>query len=184
MDEGLISRRYAKALFEHAVSIGEETLLYQRMQILEALLRRMPEFRRGLASPMISSKTKRELLINATGKNAERSYLDFIDLVSANHRTDALLMIALSYQAHYRRVKHISVVHLISASSLTNTAIARIKSLAEKKTRGKVEFSNKIDPEIDGGFIFQINDLRIDASVRGQLERISRRLAQINKSII
>ena len=184
MNEGLISKRYAKALYFHASDMGEETLLYHRMQIMEALLRRMPEFRESLKSPMILVKDKMDLLQNATGKNPEQSYLDCIHLILTNHREGMLQMITLSYQRFYRLKKHISIVHLISAQKLSGKAIERIRYLTEQKTHGKVEFSTQIDPSIDGGFIFQLNDVRIDASVKGQLNQISRRLAQINKSII
>lgn len=184
MNEGLISKRYAKALYNHASEMGEDTLLYHRMQILEALLRKMPDLRATLKSPMIPAKYKIDLLKIATGKNAEQSYLDFINLVVSNHRTDTLLMITLSYQIIYRHKKRISVVHLISAKKLSRGALERIRDLTEQQTHGKVEFSNHIDPSIDGGFIFQLDDIRIDASVKGQLDRISRRLTQNNKSII
>jgi F-type H+-transporting ATPase subunit delta len=154
------------------------------MKILETLLRRMPEFRESLRSPMISVKEKLNLLTNATGNNPEQSYLDFIHLVMTNRRGDTLLMISLSYQIFYRQKKKISVVRLISARELSDKAIERIRYLTERQTHGKVEFSTRIDPSIDGGFIFQLNDIRIDASVKGQLNRIGRRLTQINKSII
>ena len=184
MNEGLISKRYAKALYDHASEIHEEALLYHRMQILAALWRKMPDLKNSLRSPMIPVDEKMRLLKNATGKNAEQSYLDFVDLVVANHRLDSLFMIALSYQVIYRQRKRISVVHLVSANQLPYKALERIRLFTEQKTHGKVEFSNRIDPSIVGGFIFQLNDLRIDASVKGQLDRISRQLAQINKSII
>lgn len=184
MNEGLISKRYAKALYAHAAEMHEETLLYHRMQILEALLRKIPDLRKTLRSPMISAKYKTDLLINATGKNAEQSYLDFIQLVVTNHRTDALLMITLSYQLIYRQKKRISVVHLTSAKKISRASLDRIRRLTEQRIHSKVEFSNHIDPSIDGGFIFQLDDIRIDASVKGQLDQINRRLAKINKAII
>ncbi|MDR0742842.1 MAG: F0F1 ATP synthase subunit delta [Tannerella sp.] len=184
MDEGLISKRYAKALYFHASDMGEETLLYHRMQILDALLRKMPEFKASLKSPMILVKDKMNLLENVTGKNPEQSYLDFINLVITNRREDTLHLIVLSYQKFYRQKKNINIVHLISAKKISGKAIERIRYLTEQQTHGKVEFSTHIDPSIDGGFIFQLNDIRIDASVKGQLNQISRRLAQINKSII
>ncbi|MDR2679829.1 MAG: F0F1 ATP synthase subunit delta [Tannerella sp.] len=184
MNEGLISKRYAKALYHHARGMSEEDVLYHRMQMLEALLRKMPDFRASIKSPMLSAKEKISLLTNATGKNPEPSYLDFIDLVVTNRRSDMLQRIALSYQRFYREKKRISVVHLISAKKLSGNVIKRIRNLTERKTQGKVEFSTHIDPSLDGGFIFRLNDIRIDASVKGQLDRISRRLVQINKSII
>jgi len=184
MNAGLISKRYAKALFMHAAEQGEDALLYHRMQILEAVLKKMPTLRESLKSPLISDDAKRDLLRNATGKNAEQSYLDFVELVVANERTEALMLIAMSYQQLYRKMKHISVVHLTSAHRLPDLAIERIRHLTEQRTHGHVEFSNSIDPALDGGFIFQLDDLRIDASVRGQLERIRRRLAADNKAIV
>ena len=184
MNDGLISKRYAKALYDHASATNEETLLYHRMQILSAIWRKMPDLKNSLKSPMVPVEEKTGLLKKATGKNAEQSYLDFIDLVVANHRIDSLYMITLSYQALYRQKKRISVVHLVSARKLPHKELERIRSFTEQQTHGKVEFSNHIDPSIDGGFILQLNDLRIDASVKGQLDRIGRHLAQINKSII
>jgi len=184
MNEGLISKRYAKALFDHAYDLGEETLLYHRMQVLEALWRRMPKLKNSLKSPMIPVETKIDLLKNATGKNAEQSWIDFIDLIVANHRTEAIYMIALSYQMIYRTKKRISVVHLVSAKKMSAMALDRMRRFTEQKTHGKVEFSNHIDPSLVDGFIYQLDDLRIDASVKGQLKLISRRLAQINKSIM
>jgi F-type H+-transporting ATPase subunit delta len=184
MNEGLISKRYAKALYDHASDMGEEAVLYHRMQMLEALLRKMPELKAGIKSPALPAREKISLLTDATGKNPERSYLDFINLVVANRRSEMLQRIALSYQRLYRGKKKISVVHLVSAKKISGDAIARIRRLTEQATHGKVEFSTHIDPSIDGGFIFRLNDIRIDASVKGQLDRISRRLSQFNKSII
>jgi F-type H+-transporting ATPase subunit delta len=183
MNEGLISKRYAKALYHHASGKGEEVLLYHRMQILGAVLRKMPEFGANIKSPMLSAKEKIGLLTNVTGKNPEQSYLDFINLVVTNRRNDLLLRITLSYQQIYREKKRISVVQLISAKKLSAHAIRRIRHLTEQQTQGKVEFFTQIDPSIGGGFIFRLNDIRIDASVKGQLDRISRQLVQINKSI-
>jgi F-type H+-transporting ATPase subunit delta len=184
MNQGLISKRYAKALYEHASDMGEETLLYHRMETLAALWRKMPDLKSSLKSPMVPLRDKMDILKNATGKHAEQSYLDFVDLVFTNHRTGSVLMIALSYQLIYRQKKHISVVHLVSAQKLPHKAMERIRLFTEQTTHGKVEFSNRIDPSLDGGFIFHLDDLRVDASVKGQLDRIARRLAQINKSII
>ncbi|MDR2472117.1 MAG: F0F1 ATP synthase subunit delta [Tannerella sp.] len=184
MNEGLISKRYARALYRHAAKLGEENVLYHRMLILEELLCRMPQLRERLKSPVVKPREKLSLLQTATGKNAEQSYLDFAELVVANERCAALRMITLSYQQIYRKMKNISVVHLVSAKKMSFAAIEKIRRITEQQTHGTVEFSNHIDPAIDGGFILQFNDLRIDASVRGQLQQIERKLMAMNRSMI
>jgi F-type H+-transporting ATPase subunit delta len=184
MNEGLISRRYAKALYFHASERGEETLLYHRMKTLESLLSSVPALRTHLKSPLIPTKEKLKLLRDATGENPESSYVNFIALVFAHRREEALRLMALGYQTFYRQQKKISVVHLTSARELSDEALERIRRLAEQQTHGAVEFSTRVDPSLDGGFVFQLNDFRMDASVKGQLQRIGQRLSQMNRSIL
>ncbi len=176
MNAGLISRRYAKALYEYALGRNEEQALYQRMQTLSSMLRDIPKLRDTLSSPVVPVKYKQEILREAAGRAPEQSYLDFIGLILKNNRESMLYDITLSYQTYYRRRKNISIVHLTSAGPMSEEMLTRIRRQVEKRTRGEVEFSAYTDPAVGGGFIFQLNDMRLDASVRGQLARLKRQL--------
>ena len=175
MNAGLISRRY-KALYEYALGRNEEQALYQRMQTLSSILRDIPKLRDTLSSPVVPVKYKQEILREAAGRAPEQSYLDFIGLILKNNRESMLYDITLSYQTYYRRRKNISIVHLTSAGPMSEEMLTRIRRQVEKRTRGEVEFSAYTDPAVGGGFIFQLNDMRLDASVRGQLARLKRQL--------
>jgi F-type H+-transporting ATPase subunit delta len=50
----------------------------------------------------------------------------------------------------------------------------RLKTLMRTRTQGTVELSKRINPELIGGFIFQMNFLRVDASVASQLAEIKK----------
>ena len=176
MNEGLISRRYAKALYEHAKKLGEEHALYLRLQTLSAEIGTIGRFRETLNSPMIPAKYKRKLLETATGNTPERSYIDFVRIIATNNREKYIQDISLSYQDLYRRKKNISVVNITSVTAISDESLARIKRMVTHKTHGEVEFVIHTDQSLGGGFIFQINDMRLDASVRGQLKNIQRRL--------
>jgi F-type H+-transporting ATPase subunit delta len=176
MNTGLISRRYAKALYEYASERKTEDVLYRRMQILVKEIRSIPKLKTIFRSPMIATSYKKDLLAVATGANPEPVYLDFVRLVTENHREEIVLDIALNFQTIYRQRKNISIVHLISAAPMNDNALERIKRQVQQKTNGQVEFNTRIDPALDGGFIFQLDDMRIDASVKGQLEKIRRKL--------
>jgi F0F1-type ATP synthase delta subunit len=41
----------------------------------------------------------------------------------------------------------------------------------------KVEATRSVDPGLIGGIVLQVGSLRLDASVRGRLERLRRELA-------
>lgn len=176
MNTGLISRRYAKALYEYASERKVEDILYRRMQTFANEISSMPKLKAIFRSPMISTVYKKNLLAEATGINPDPVYLDFVRLVTDNHREEIVLDIALNYQTIYRQKKNISIVNLISAVPMSNNALEKIRKQVQQQTNGQVEFKTHTDSSLGGGFIFQLNDMRIDASVKGQLEKIRRKL--------
>ncbi|MDR0815722.1 MAG: F0F1 ATP synthase subunit delta [Bacteroidales bacterium] len=176
MNTGLISRRYAKALYEYASEHKVEDVLYRRMQMLVNEMNMLPKLKVIFRNPTISSVYKKVILTEVTGTNPEPVYLDFVRLVTDNHREQMAWDIALNYQMVYRQKKNISIVNLTSAVPMNDAALERIKKQVQQKTNGQVEFKTRIDPALEGGFIFQLDDMQIDASVKGQLEKIRRKL--------
>ena len=53
---------------------------------------------------------------------------------------------------------------------------------AKQMTTLEVEIENKIDPSIVGGFIINVGDKELNASISSQLESLNRRLTS-NKNI-
>ena len=46
------------------------------------------------------------------------------------------------------------------------------------------KFLEKVDPSIEGGFIFDINDFRLDASIATQLKRVKQQFIDKNRRIV
>ncbi|MDR0582273.1 MAG: F0F1 ATP synthase subunit delta [Prevotellaceae bacterium] len=185
MNEGHIARRYAKALLEYAAARGEDTALYDRMKLLSGTVADTPHLLETISSPVVPYADKLQLLYNLSGATAaEDSYQRFVRLLLKNRRENLVRNIALGYITLYRLARRIGQALLISAEPLPEAIIERIRRRAEQQTQGKVEIENRIDPSIKGGFIFQINDLRLDASVAGQLEKVRRQFIRKNKIIV
>jgi F-type H+-transporting ATPase subunit delta len=67
-------------------------------------------------------------------------------------------------------------VELTTAYELSDQeASGIVKTIAEASGR-KVEATQKVDAGIIGGLILQAGSLRVDASVRGRIERLRREL--------
>jgi F-type H+-transporting ATPase subunit delta len=179
MNNGLISKRYAKALLEFAAARGEDKSLYESMGLLAESIAATPRLRETLQSPVASDGDKEQLLCAAVGAGAGECYRRFVRLALENRREALLQSIALSYLALYRRAHRIERISVVSAAPLSDTLIGRVKYDVERRTRGTVELDLRVDPSLGGGFIFQIDDFRVDASVAGQLEKIRRQLASI-----
>ncbi|MDR3365529.1 MAG: F0F1 ATP synthase subunit delta [Prevotellaceae bacterium] len=176
MNEGLVSKRYAKALLEFAAARGEDKLMYESMRLLSEAIAATPRLRETLQSPVVAHSDKEALLLGAAGAAAGESYRRFVRLALANRREGSLQNIALSYLDLYRRAHRIGRISVVSAAPLSDALIGRIRYDVERRTRGTVELDVRVDHSLGGGFIFQMDDFRLDASVAGQLEKIRRRL--------
>lgn len=185
MDEGIISKRYAKALLEYAVAREEDKVIYERMKLLFRSLQETLQLREVLQNSMVSQEDKLMLIKTASGgAEMEESALKFMKLVFRNERGGLMHDMALSYMILYREMKRITVVSLITAVPVSESVYDRIMREVGRRTRGPVEMETHVDPGIEGGLIFQIDDLRLDASVRSQLEQIRRQFIQKNRIIV
>ena len=63
-------------------------------------------------------------------------------------------------------------VELTTAFELSDDEADAIVEQIEKASGRKVEATRKVDPELIGGIVLQAGSLRVDASVRGRLERL------------
>jgi F-type H+-transporting ATPase subunit delta len=48
----------------------------------------------------------------------------------------------------------------------------------------KMELTTEVDPSLEGGFIFDYNGVRLDASVATQLKRLKQQLIEKNRRIV
>ena len=175
MDEGLISRRYAKALLKFAQDRGTTDQIYEEVKKFEENFVSHPELQKALLNPVLSAKDKESLLAAAVGR--------FVRLVIHNRREAYIRSIYLMYQELYRELKQIAQVRIITAMELNEEAIGKIKSLILQKAGQEVEFIHEVDPSIIGGFIVRVDSMQLDASVNKELKLLRLKLLNSKKQL-
>ena len=165
MDEGLIARRYATAMLKVAQAHGAAEELYEKMKQFEQNYISHPDLHKALLNPVLSPKDKEMLLSTAIDIEPGKLYIEGIRLLIKNHREMYVRAICLMYQRLYRQAYHIGRVKIITATKLGDDAINRIKKLVTDKTANTIEFVEKVDASIIGGFIIQVNSKQIDLSL-------------------
>ena len=108
----------------------------------------------------------------------------FAQLVLHNRRERFLQWIALMYREQYRKAHGISTGKLETAVPVAPDTERRLKELIEAQTRGKLELEASVKPGLIGGFVFEMNCERLDASVATQLRSIKRQFAEKNRRIV
>lgn len=186
MDIGIVSMRYAKALIEYAKENGEEDRVYSEMRMLEHSFRKHADLREALDNPILSIREKYALISTAAVGNGDvsREFSRFITLVLKNKREYYLQYIALTYLDLYRKLKHIGVGKLITAVPVSQEVWKRIRDSASTLLHAHMELHTEVDPSIEGGFIFDINDFRLDASIATQLKRVKQQFIDKNRRIV
>lgn len=186
MEVGIISMRYAKALIDYAEEHHAEDRVYKELLTLDHSFRTVKGLRRALDNPILATKEKCHLIYVAAVGSQEPSeeFIRFVRLVLKEKREAYLQFMSLMYLDLYRKRKHIGVGKLISAIPVNKATEERIRESAAHILHARMELETVIDPSIEGGFIFDINDFRLDASIATQLKKVRQQFVEKNRRII
>ena len=92
-------------------------------------------------------------------------------------RTDIIHAVAIAYIDIYRQEHNIRKVEVVSAAPLDPAVLKRIRSLVENHLHGAtMEFSTTVDPSLIGGFVINVDNERLDASISHQLKDLRQSL--------
>ena len=84
---------------------------------------------------------------------------------------------AVEFEALVAEEERILEVELTTAFELSEAEFDRIVSDIEQKSKRKVQATRSVVPELIGGIVLQAGSMRLDASVRGRLDRLRQELA-------
>lgn len=186
MDIGIVSMRYAKALIDYAYNSVKEDVMYREFSTLAHSFEKHPELREALLNPILSAKDKFALICTAAAGEQPTSeeFNRCIALIQKNRREGLLQYISLSFQALYRKKKHIGTAKLTTAIPVSQEVEERIRQTASSLLHARMELQTEVNPEIEGGFIFDINDYRLDASIATQFKKVKQQFVDKNRRIV
>lgn len=184
MNTGLIPVRYATALLEFASVSKEQDRVYTEAKALTKHFSQFAGLRAVLDNPVMATAEKRKIIVTAAGVKISKPFERFMDLILENNRESHLQEIALKYIALYRKQKNIFYGKLTTATPVNAETEKKLMKLVENTTGGTIEMEKLIDPEIIGGFMFEVDFVRWDASVSGQIRRIRNEYIEKNKKSI
>ena len=171
MNTGIISNRYAKAIYQYALEQKEENRLREELRILSERFFSVPMLNKALDDPTVSSAVKIEVLTTASGQKISDTCEQVIQLIVKNGRAHYMQSIALMYDKVYRKAKNRVILKLITTEPVSGEMKQKLIDLV-KKNDEQVDFVAKTDKDIIGGFILEIEDIRVDACIKNQLNQL------------
>ena len=171
----VVDRVYAKALFEAAQEQGKlEPVGEQLGQLVEAE-REVPELRELLRNPQLDPRARRAALEDVLG-GTEELLRNFLLVLSDKGRAGQLEEIAAEFERLVAEAAGIVHAELTTAVELSDDEADKLLGQIEQASGRKVEATRAVDPDLIGGIVLQVGSHRLDASVRGRLDRLRRQL--------
>jgi len=171
----VVARVYANALFEAAREQNKlEPVGEQLAQLVEAE-GKVPELRELLRNPQLDPRARRAALDDVLA-GSDDLLRNFLLVLADKGRAGQLEEIAKEFERLV--AEHEGVVHaeLTTAVELSDDEAGKLLQQIEQASGRKVEASRSVDPDLIGGIVLQVGSHRLDASVRGRLERLRRQL--------
>jgi F-type H+-transporting ATPase subunit delta len=172
----VVDRVYANALFEAARDKDRLDAVRDQLREVVDAEAQVPELRELLRNPRLDPRARAAALEDVLG-GAEDLLRNFLLLLADKGRTGQLEEIAREFERLV--AEHEGIVHaeLTTAVELSDDEATKLLGRIEQASGRKVEATRRVDPDLIGGIVLQVGSHRLDASVRGRLERLRRQLA-------
>jgi F-type H+-transporting ATPase subunit delta len=170
-----LASRYAKSLIDLANEKGQVEQVHNDMQWLKAVCKSNRDFVNLLRSPIIKGGVKQKIMTAVTQGHLGPLTEGFNKLLIAKNRESNLPEIVTAFINLYKEQKQIKTIKLTTAAPVSDAVkqsiISQVKSTGGFK---EVEMEEKVDENIIGGFVLQVDDNLIDASVAYDLKQIAK----------
>jgi F-type H+-transporting ATPase subunit delta len=185
VNDSIIRTRYADALVKYVQETGNGKSVCRQAEKLARILDEVPDLSRMIAAKdVVPAAKKRELLRAALGEPMAPELDRFIDLLLANGRIGSLRMVLRDFGDRYRRSLGLRKARLKVAVPPSEELLTRLKALVKERTGDEAVIEVVVDPDLIGGFVFDIDDAIIDKSVARKLELIRLQFIEKNRRIV
>ena len=168
-----ISEPYAQALMSLAQQNNLTDQFGETFRQLDSLLSESQEFKDFVLNPVIKNEDKKNVLKQVMG-DANPYLINFMMLLVDKRRIIFLESIVDQYLSLLRKLNQTVLADVTSATELNDEQkgkiVDKVKQIVEARD---VELKTTVDPSLIGGVIIKVGSKVIDASLRGQLRRIS-----------
>jgi F-type H+-transporting ATPase subunit delta len=174
-----VASRYVKSLLNLAVEQKALDKIHADMQLFSATINNSRDLELMLKSPIVRHDKKNAILSAIFKSKVSALTMAFIDILTRKNREPLLPEIANEFHNAYNAYKGIgkaSVTTPVPMDAKTREQfVAIVKQLSDRK---EVELDEKVDKDLIGGFVLNVEDKQIDASIRNSLRKLKLKFSE------
>lgn len=172
-----LARIYGDALFGLAEARGKADEIGEELRELDRALDDIdPRLRGYLASPLVDTESRSELLEDAFRGRLDDLLVDFLQVLNRRRRGDLLAAVAAVYEQTLNRRRGRVEVRVVSAVALDEGQRQKIRAAVRQRLGKEAVLEETVEPSLLGGAVFHIGDEKTDGSVATRLDGLSKAL--------
>lgn len=168
-----VASRYVKSLLGLAVERGVLEEVHRDMQLFTKVCKENRNFVAMLRSPVIRHENKRAILKRIFTKKVNDLTMAIISIVTHKNRESILPAIAEEFHNAYNVYKGIGKAYLTTTVPADKELLELMEDIARKLSgKSTIELKTTVDSNLVGGFVLNVGDRQIDASIRSKLRAL------------
>ena len=172
-----LARPYARAAFEHARAAGDLAAWQTALSELAAITAE-PKVAAAMRDPNQTAAQRAATLSGLVGDAAPSAVANLLSIMADNGRLSLLPEVAVLFDQLKQAVESTVAVHVTSAYPLSDAETQQLADTMQEKLARSITLTSETDPSLLGGALIRADDLVIDGSVRGRLNKLAGTLTQ------
>lgn len=170
-----LAARYAKSILDLAIERGQLDAVYNDMLFIETICRSSRELVNLLRSPIVKADKKGNILDAITAGRISDLTHSFIRLLMSKEREAYLPEIGTAFIDQYKTYKGIQTVKLTTAAPISeDVKQAIVEKVKAARNIQLIDLHTEVNEALIGGFVLEIGDEMVDASVAFELNNIKK----------
>ncbi len=173
MSDYRAASRYVRSLLGLAQDQGVLDEVHRDMQLIDKTCDESHDLVVMLRNPIIRHDRKKAILVKIFEGRVHALTMAIIEIVTRKNREGLLPAIANEFHNAYNDFKGIQKASITSTVELDKDLRAEIEEMVKKLSNKKtIELNEKVDKDLIGGFILNVGDKQIDASISSKLKAL------------
>ena len=172
-----LARPYARAAFEHARAAGDLAAWQAALSELAAITAES-KVAAAMRDPNQTAAQRAATLSGLAGDAVPLAVANLLAIMADNGRLSLLPEVAMLFDQLKQAVESTVAVHVTSAYPLSDAETQQLADTMKEKLARSITLTSETDPSLLGGALIRADDLVIDGSVRGRLNKLAGTLTQ------
>jgi len=169
-----IANRYAWALLTFALEKNLLEEINKDMILLEEVCAGSKDLIHFLNNPVINNSKKLSVFKALFSEKLNPLSFRFLEILIKKRREMMIREIAFEFIRLYKVHHNIKTVYFKTATVANEKNIQLLKDALSKVFSSKIELISEVDEKLIGGFMFNVDDLQYDATIRRNINRLKK----------